>query len=357
MEFILSNLANILIFAAVMSIIVLVHEWGHLMAAKFFGVYCKEFAIGMGPVLVRHQSKRSETAYSLRALPIGGFVSMAGESGEMGMEHVPFHKTISGIARWKRLVIFVAGVFMNVVLAFVVFAAIFTFNGVSREPLPIIHKVVEGYPAFEAGLQDGDEIVRMTFYDGTVVTPESFGDASLAINSFKDNPITFEVLRNGKVETIVVTPIHNEDSNTYIIGVQSPQGVVEKVGVFETISYTSSFIVTSMARIIQILGWMFKGVGLHNVGGPLAIYQETSNVMTHGMLYFWYLIGSLSLSLSVMNLIPIPVFDGGRIVLTLVEMVIRRPIPKKLENFVMILGFFLVLILLLFFVFNDLKRF
>ena len=352
-------LLNILVFVFVMGVIVIVHEMGHLIAAKSFGVYCKEFAVGMGPKIYEYQSKKSETTYSVRALPIGGFVAMAGEPGEMGMEDVPLERTINGIAPWKRLIVMLAGVFMNLVLAFIVFGSIFGVNGVIREPEPIVQNVVEGYPAKEAGLLAGDRIVEMKFYDGTVVKPKTFTDASIAIMTFEDNPIKVDVLRDDKILSFTVTPIYNEDSDTFVMGIQSVSGALEKAGFIETIRFTGSYIIKMVTQILMILKLLVRGIGVDNVGGPIAIYQETSKVMESGFnaLYLFNIIGSLSVSLAVMNLIPIPVFDGGRALLTVIEMIIRRPIPEKLENFVMLLGFAMALLIMIFFVFKDIKRF
>ena len=353
-----STLLNILIFAAVMSIIVVVHELGHLIAAKSFGVYCREFAIGMGPKVYSYQSKKSETAYSIRALPIGGFVAMAGEPGEDEMENVPEERTISGIARWKRLIILFAGVIMNLILAFVIFFGIFMSNGIIEEPKPIIHAVVEGLPAADAGLLAGDEIVKMTFKDDYVVIPKTFTDASMAIRSFEGTPIDMEVKRNNEIVKVTLTPTFNENSEGYVIGVQSVAGEVTKVGIFETMSYSFGFIIETIGKILTILKLALRRIGLNNFGSPIAIFQETSKVATSGaaMLYFWNLVGSLSISLAVMNLIPIPIFDGGRALLTMIEMVIRRPIPKKLENTVMFIGLALVMALMVFLVMNDIKK-
>ena len=358
MDILLKSIVNILVFLTVMSILVIVHEFGHLIAAKSFGVYCKEFAVGMGPKVFSYQSKRSETAYSLRALPLGGFVAMAGEPGEIEMEEVPFEKTINGIKPFKRLIIMLAGIFMNLVLAFLVFWSIFQINGIVHEPEPVIAAVVEGYPADEAGFQANDRIVKMTFKDGTSIEPKVFSDVSLAIMSFEDNVIDTQILRDGELIDLKVTPVWNEDSQSYVLGIHSTQGSLEKVGVFKTMSYTTSFITGMIVQIFMILKWLVQGIGLNNVGGPVAIFQETSKVSASGFdfLYFWNLIGSLSISLAVMNLLPIPVLDGGRALLTLVEMIIKRPIPKKFENAIMLLGFALMMMLMVFFVFNDIKR-
>lgn len=358
MDILIKSLINILVFGAVMSIIVIVHELGHLVAAKSFGVYCKEFAVGMGPKVFSIQSKRSETAYSVRALPLGGFVAMAGEPGEEGLEAVPFERTINGIKPWKRLIVMLAGIFMNLVLAFLVFFTIFQINGIVNEPKPVIAAVVEGYPAEKAGLLAGDKFVKLTFKDGTTIEPKVFSDLVVAISSFQDSEIDVQVNRNGEMKDLKLTPVFNEDSQSYVLGIQSEQGSLEKVGFTKTVSYTVSFIANMIVQIFMVLKWLVQGIGLNNVGGPVAIFQETSKVSASGfdMLYFWNLIGSLSISLAVMNFLPIPVLDGGRALLTVVEMIIRRPIPKKFENAIMMIGFAIMLFLMVFFIFNDLKR-
>lgn len=355
----MSFIVNFLVFALVLSIIVIVHELGHLITAKKIGVYCNEFSIGMGPKIYSYQSKKSETAYSLRALPIGGYVMMAGEAEASDLVDVPFERTINGIARWKRLIVMLAGIFMNMVLAFVVFATIFSMNGVIREPKPIIANVVEGYPAADAGLKKDDEIISLTFSDGSTIHPKTFTEASFGIMTFKGSPIEFEVKRGSELLKITVTPVKDPNSDNYVIGINSPQGELEKVGFFETLQFTAGFLVNMVGQIFQSLKWLVRGKGLDNVGGPIAIFKITSEVTSSGFnfLYFWNLIGSLSVSLAVMNLLPIPIFDGGRALLTIIEMIIRKPIPEKIENFVMMVGFIFVILLMGFFIFNDIRNF
>ncbi len=357
MDFIFKSIINILVFASVMSIIVIVHELGHLIAAKSFGVYCSEFAIGMGPKVYSYQSKKSETKYSIRALPIGGYVAMAGEPGEEEFD-VPESRTISGIKRYKRLIIMLAGIVMNLLLAFVVFYGIFQTQGIVHEPEAVLAEVVEGYPAEVAGFKEGDRLESLTFKDGTVVKPKTFSDISIGITSFKDSEIEVVVDRDGQLLTLNVKPVFNEDSQTYVLGIRSVAGTMEKVGITQTMQYTITFIGTMIMQIVMVLKWLVQGIGLNNVGGPIAIFQETSKVAASGFnaLYFWNLIGSLSVSLAVMNLVPIPILDGGRALLIIIEMIIRRPIPKKFENSVMLIGVAIMLFLMVFFVLNDLKR-
>ncbi|AMC93197.1 hypothetical protein AOC36_04180 [Erysipelothrix larvae] len=356
MNVIFENLINILVFAAVLSIIVTIHELGHLIAAKKFGVYCREFAIGMGPLIYSKQSKRSETKYSIRALPIGGYVAMAGEPGESGMEDVPLERTINGIARWKRLIVMLAGIFMNLVLAFVVYLGIFSIYGIVDTPRPIIQEVVAESAASEAGMMANDEIIRLEFRNGNVVRPSTANDVVLGITSFQGETVNITVLRDGQEVQLTMTPQFDAESETYKMGVYFESGQLIHVSFFETIQYTFAFIGSMIGTLVKVLGWLVQGIGLNNVGGPIAIYQQTAKVQQYGMLFFWELIASLSVSLAIMNLIPIPVLDGGRALIITVEMIVRKPLPKKVENAVMIAGFAIMLAIMVFFVFMDIKR-
>ena len=150
---------TLLYFVIILGIIVFVHELGHLITAKMFGVYCKEFAIGMGPKIKSWQ--KGETLYSLRALPVGGFVAMAGEEG-VDIEEIPAERTIKGIAPLKRIIVMLAGIMMNILLAWVIFVGVFIYQGArSLPPQPIVAGVVSGSVAETAGFLAGDEIVKV----------------------------------------------------------------------------------------------------------------------------------------------------------------------------------------------------
>ena len=328
------------------------------MAAKRYGVYCKEFAVGMGPKVYSYQSKKSETAYSFRALPLGGFVAMAGEPGEQGMEDVPLERTIKGISAPKRLVVMLAGVFMNLILAILVFFFIFQINGIILEPEPVIQEVVAGYPADLAGMQANDRLLSIEIADGSKIELDSFYDISIALMTFEGRDMIVTVDRDGEILKLELTPEYSEESENFVLGVRGVSGELKKTGIGETLGYTVKYIFKVVGQIVMTLKLLVRGIGLNNVGGPVAIFQETSKVSSAGFdaLYFWNLVGSLSISLSVMNLIPIPVLDGGRALLTFIEIIIGRPIPEKLENTLMGLGLVIMLALFLFFIVNDIKK-
>ena len=160
----MQTLINIVVFILILGIVVLVHELGHFLTAKSFGVYCSEFSIGMGPKLFSR--KVWETEYEIRALPIGGFVSMAGEADNdiEEFKDVPFERTLKGISCWKKCVVFLAGVFMNFVLSLVILISVYCFINVQTNTSEI-GTVVPDSPAMMAGLEAGDTISKITYND------------------------------------------------------------------------------------------------------------------------------------------------------------------------------------------------
>lgn len=355
MDFIL----NILVFALVLGIIVLIHELGHLLAAKAFGVYCHEFSIGMGPAIASFKKDHWETTYSIRALPLGGYVAMAGEDVPpemMGGVEVPKDRTLDGIKAWKRLIVMLAGIFMNLVLAFVLFWGLISSQGIVQSPEPIIQEVSLASPAEEAGLQAGDRIVKMTFYDGKTLKPETFDDVLMGLSTYEHRSLELDIDRDGEALTIEITPEYSEEHERYLIGIVAPMGQVEKVSFFAAAPYAIGQIGMIIQQFFFIITRLFRGIGLNNVGGPIGIYEVTSQVRVHGFIFFINLVALLSVNLAVVNLLPIPVMDGGRALLTLIEMIRGRPLDKKVENFIMNIGLILILALFIFIMYNDIRK-
>lgn len=349
----MSAFLNVFYFVLVMGILVFVHELGHLLAAKSFGVYCKEFAIGMGPKLFSWMKKGGETTYSVRAFPIGGFVAMAGEPGEEDMG-VAEERSISGIKPWKRLIIMMAGIVMNFILAFLIFTGLFWSQGVVESPDGTIYAVSENSPAAQAGLQADDLIVSLAFEDGKVYDIENFSDISMYINIYGNRELTVNFLREGVLQSVALTPVKNGDY--YIIGVQAGRGTVHELNFFEAMATSAAYIVTTIQTLFLVISKIFTGYGMEAIGGPIQIFAETSKIQSYGMSYFFILLGSLSVSLAVMNSLPVPIFDGGRALLIIIEVIIRRPLPKKLENAVMLLGLMMVVLLFVFIMYNDINK-
>lgn len=347
---------NIIIFSLVLGIIVLVHEFGHLLAAKKFGVYCHEFAIGMGPVIFRLKKPEWETTYSIRLLPIGGFVAMAGEDAPLEDVEVPEARTLPGIAAWKRLIIMLAGIVMNMILAFLIFWGMSASQGIVDMPPAEIVSVQENSAADKAGLLAGDEITLFEFHDGSELAPKDFNDVLIALATYGEHGFEMTVVRENTTETFKVQPIFDEEEGRYLLGIMAPQAEHRELGIFSAIPVALTQIKDVIGQFFFIITRLFRGIGLDAIGGPIAIFEVTSQVQTLGFMFFLNLVALLSVNLAVVNLIPIPVMDGGRALLTLVEMITGKPINKKVENVIMMLGVLLILALFVFIMVNDIRK-
>lgn len=351
----MSNLLNLIYFIIILSVIIIIHELGHLMAAKRFGVYCKEFSIGMGPVL--WQKQRGETAWSIRALPIGGFVAMAGEEGQDEDDDeldIPYERTINGIKPWKQIIVMAAGAIMNVLLAWVVFIGITAYQGAVAVPgKAIIANVQENSAADKGGMKAGDEIIRMKSGEHAE-TPEKFTDV-VAFIQYYPGETEFTVLRDGKEVNLTFTPTYVKDENKYILGVLQ-QNEIKKIGLLESIPYGTEKMVSAVETIFDSLGKLIQGIGLNNLSGPVGIFQITSQTTQEGIISTLALVGLLSVNVGIFNLLPIPILDGGRIFIILIETLIGRKLNEKVQTAIMMAGLFMIIGIMVFATWNDISR-
>lgn len=344
---------NILSFAILLMIIVVVHELGHLITAKYFNVYCSEFSIGMGPAI--YQNKKGETTFSIRALPIGGFVQMAGEEGT-DVSDIPFERTIKGIKVWQQVVVMVAGAVMNVILAWLIFVGIVMARGTIAGPaLPIISNVVENSPAHTVGLKAGDEITKITLFDGTSIEPETFDEIIAQVSINPQERVIYTINRNGTTMDYVVTPTLDEKTNQYLIGIMAEKTVVD-IKWYDSFKYGTMAMLDTTKQIVVALGNLIRGVGLKDMSGPVGIFQATSQIAQSGMTAFITWLGMLSLNIGIFNLFPLPILDGGRILIILLEKISGRKMSERFETGIMLIGVVLVLGLMLYVTWNDIMR-
>ncbi|HET6786296.1 MAG TPA: M50 family metallopeptidase [Erysipelotrichaceae bacterium] len=345
-------MTTFLYFALVLGVIVLIHEIGHLVTAKLFNVYCKEFAVGMGPKIFSKKFK--ETEYSIRALPLGGFVAMAGEEGVD--DNVPFERSILGIAPWKRMIVMLAGIFMNFVLAFVLFVGIYAYQGYAVEaPKPIIAGTMVDSPAEKAGFMANDLIKKITFSDGTTVIPTDFYEIITYIQMYTDTT-EFVVDRNGTEITISVTPEFIEAENRYYLGITMPNATRVEINALGALKYGALEVGNTVESMVFTLTRLIRGIGLNAISGPIGIYQVTATQASYGLINILYLMGLLSINVAIFNLLPLPILDGGRVVLTLYELVFKKPMSKKVEQVLMVISIGMLLLLMAFVTLQDILR-
>ena len=351
-------LINILYFILAMSILVLIHEFGHFIACKAFNVYTSEFSIGMGPKIFG--KKFIETEFTIRALPIGGFVAIAGDS-ENALESkvdkvIPFERTIKGIANWKKLIIMLAGVTMNFIFAIIIMAGILMYSGnYVLDTEPIVADVLMDSPAYNAGLKANDKIIKVEFEDGRIIKPKSFEDI-LSFTAGYANQITYTIERKDAVKSFSMTPKFIEDGQYYSSGIMLPKREVVDVTISNSLYYSCDYLINLTKNTIISLGHMISGKGLEQVSGPVGIFQVTAEAASLGLITYINFIALLSLNLGIFNLLPLPILDGGRVVITLVEMIIRKPVNEKIQNVMMSISMLLLLALMIFVTFKDVMK-
>ena len=354
-------LLNIVLFVILLSVIIIVHECGHLIAAKIFGVYCQEFSIGMGPKLFSKKGK--ETEVTLRALPFGGFVAMAGDTDndletKVDTSDLPPERTLTGIAKWKRIIIMMAGILMNILLAVIIVAMIILANGsYAKSPAAVVGSVLADSPAEQAGLMAGDVIVEAYYEElGISISPSTFEDFQTFVYGHDDEVLTIIYERDGVKYETELTKQYYEDVDAYQFGISAPDSEVIEVNLLNCWYCAIDYIAYVFRTIIMTLGQLFVGQGLENLSGPVGVYQVTAQAVDMGVQTYFLLIALISLNVGIFNALPLPILDGGRVVILIIEAIIGRPLNEKFINGLMYASLLVILGLFVFVTWQDILR-
>lgn len=342
---------TIIYFALILGAIVCVHEFGHFFFAKLFGIYVYEFSIGMGPQIFKKKDKKGETTYSLRAIPIGGFCSLAGEGSDED-EKLPKDRLLQSKPVWQRFLVMFFGAGNNFLLALIVLFFLGLFMG-SPSVSTVIKDVVPDSPAALVGIMPGDEI---KYINGEKA--KTLDDVQLYLAISKgETEIILE--RSGKEETVKVTPLSEEErkqaGKDYSYGFSFNQD--REYGFLSAIKYSfTKFGALVRQMVITFKGLFLGRISVKELSGPVGIFSAVDQTKTGGAANLFYLLALLSLNVGFVNLIPFPAFDGGRIVFLVIEKIKGKPVKAETENLIHTIGFFILLALIIFVTVNDIIR-
>lgn len=342
----IETIVTVLFTILALSVLVFAHEMGHFFAGKWLGFDVHEFAIGFGPKILKKE--KNGTIFSLRVVPLGGFVAFDDEknieSGELSFDKKPI---------WKRMIVLVAGSFMNIVVAFFIMILVYSALGVPSQDLPadiLIAQVEVDSPAQEAGLIAGDEFIEI---DGVDVE----GNSELLTEKLQTGEsIDIVVIRNDELAYLRLVPEYSEADQRYMIGigiVEAGQSVKGSVG--QIISYSTKQVGYMIKTLLDFLGnLVFKGEGAKDVGSIVAAVVVMSDVAQKQTIFdFLYVLAFISINLGVFNLLPIPPCDGFKVGMYLYEAIRGKKIPLDTQMKIQFAGFVLLFGLSAFLVYRD----
>ena len=374
---------TVIIFLVVLAVLIFVHESGHFLLAKSFGVRVDAFKIGFGPKIFAW--KRGETEYGVNLIPFGGYVKIFGENrGEEDKIVFPAStpsfveaeksRSLAHKPRWQQVIVLVGGVLFNVLFAWVLYTGLFS-HGVtatadgfsdytqyfSNERI-MITDVVKGSPADGAGLKIGDII------NGLEVSGQNEGGRTDSIDSIQKGingsngaTVSIQYTRNNVSENTQVSPIESIVVGKYAIGIAMNDVAYMKLpfftAVYEGAHYTWETLQSTVVGLGSFVAQIFHGTAnFSEISGPVGIAGIVGDAARLGMTYLLMITALISINLAVINLVPFPALDGGRILFVIIESIIRRPIPAKFTNWVNLVGFGLLMLLMVVVTYKDIVK-
>jgi len=379
---------SIIVFLIVLGVLIFVHELGHFWAARLFGIRVDAFKIGFGPKLFYW--KRGETEYGLNLIPFGGYVKIFGEDPNAeNMSGPDAARSFVHKARWKQIICLAAGVLFNLIFAWILYAIVF-MSGFTASPDGLeqyadrfenqrimITSVAPNSPAAMAGLKSGDIIVyaettamnqeraqtKGANGTGTALPPsgQTVEQIQETIAKFGDKPVALQYVRDGNTSIIGVTPTSTLVQGKFVIGISMGDAVDLELPFFSAIKegflYTGILIKETVVGLYNLIADIFRGQpDFSQVTGVVGIYGIVADAQNMGWTYLLMITAIISINLGVINLVPFPALDGGRILFVLIEAVTRRRIPANAANYTNLVGFALLMILMVLVTWRDIAR-
>ena len=343
---------TLIYFILILGVTIFIHELGHFIFAKKAGVYIYEFSLGMGPKIFSFNRKNDETTYAIRLIPLGGFVQMAGEEITFD-EEIPEERRMQSKTWLQRFLTITAGCVFNFIFALVLMFVVGIFYG-SPELKPYIGQSLEGYPAFEAGIEEGDLILsingeKMRTADDVLLKLELIS---------KETSSSFKVQKaDGNIETYQILPkkemIEGEEQYKFGLTFTTKQNY----GLRAAIEFTFVKFSSTVKSMAQVIGNLITGnLGLNKLAGPVGIYNIVGEGAKGGLANILLLTAFLSINVGFVNFIPFPAFDGGRLLFLIIEKIKGSKVNPKVENIIHSIGFALLMLLMLFITIQDITR-
>ena len=337
---VLTLLISIIAFVIVIAVCVIVHEYGHYITAKILGVQVHEFAFGMGPAILQHRAKNN-MLWSWRLFPVGGFCRLAGMNEEDEGESVIPGRGFNEQPSWKRFLILLNGSAFNIMLAVVLMALFLWGHGILDMEHTRIGEIMPGFPAEHAGLRVGDEILTV---NGINTAKWREMSELIRTESTKKPELTLTVKRNDETVTLTVNVPNNAEYGRPMLGV-SPANT--RYGFAQACRSSLGYTYRMSVMMLQGLAEFVMGRQEAEVTGPVGIASMSGRAMASGFWDFITFIAIIALNLGILNLFPIPALDGGRILFVLLEMLLRRRLPEKVENWIHTAGFVVLISLMI----------
>ncbi|MEI7513425.1 MAG: site-2 protease family protein [bacterium] len=357
-----------ILFIVILAVLVFIHELGHFLIAKKTGVRVDEFAVGFPPKLFSF--KRGETVYSLNAIPFGGYVKIFGEDpNEESIKGKDSSRSLVNKPKYIQIAVLIGGILFNILFAWLLISASLMSGykmPVESATYPVtnakitILSVLENSPAKIAGLMAGDEIIGMKEGDSVSITPQEVPDVQKFISESKSKiQISYE--RGSEIKTVDVEPALGIAGDNRAIGIS-----MSKVGevhlpffkaLWEGAKLTWDVVYQTFFSLIDFFGKVFRGkADISQVSGPVGIAGLVGDASHFGFIYLLGFTAFISINLAVINFMPFPALDGGRIFFIIIEAIIRRPISPKILNFVNALGFMFLIGLMLYVTYFDIVK-
>ncbi|MBS3754570.1 MAG: RIP metalloprotease RseP [Desulfobacterales bacterium] len=341
----------------VLGVLIFFHELGHFLVAKAFGVGVERFSLGFGPKLATKKVGRTE--YCISALPLGGYVKMVGEQpdAEIAPEDLEFSFTHKPV--WQRMLVVAAGPVFNFMLCILIFFGIFSTTGVMSMK-PVIGEVKADTPARAAGLKSGDTIVAA---EGEAI--KTWSEMAKVIADSQGNPVSFTIQREGrriektvKPEKDTVEDIFGETRERYMIGVSAAgETLAQRLNPISAMgeSLSRTYLIIKLT-VVSVLKLIQGALSVETLGGPIMIAQMAGEQFQHGAVNLLSFIALVSVNLGILNLLPVPVLDGGHLMFFSIEAVTGRPVSLRAREIATQIGIFLLMLLMVFVFYNDIMR-